>query len=185
MNTSFIILSILTFLLPFGKEYSRIKNEPNISVKATILGYYNFVTNDNLVNLENDNFNYYLVNVNLTNNSGSELEFLTSSCTTVGNITFDQKFIVVCVNKCINNQITTIRLKPKQVFTVSVILRSNKEYSNRRVKIGWILLTYKNVDSPNKYYEILEKCRSTGENVIWSDPIELQYYMQHPYEIKN
>lgn len=185
MKSSFILLTIASLLFPHSGEKKEIINGPDVSIMATIRACYELELNDSIPRVENADIYFYLLEVKLVNNSKSSVDFLTYSCATIGNIVVNQKFIKVCANRCVNNQVTTIKLEPGQEFSVTAILRTNRVYSRSKIKIGWILLTYKNTGSPGNFNEALERSRSRFENVLWSGPIDLQYPSNHNYEISD
>ena len=184
MKTIIILSTLASLLYLSSMEKENILCQPEISIKASIRGWYNLQVNDSLYMSGSDIIYYYLFEVKLVNNSKSSFEFLTYSCGTGANVVVDQKYISVCANNCVNNKITPIRLEPKQEVSVLGILKTKKMFSQTKVKIGWILISLKNTDSFN-FNNILERSRSRLENVIWSDPINLQFAGNINYEIKN
>ena len=126
---------------------------------------------------------YYLIGIKLVNVSDSTFEFLTTTCGTIGNVVFDSQDVSPVIGKCINNQITTIKLDPNQEFTFTFLVKADKKYTGS-LKIGWVLMTYENTVVVNNYIKTLEYFRDKLENVIWAKPLELKNARISRYDIK-
>jgi len=178
-----ILISTLLNLLCIGNcDKQTLFNEPGIYFKAILRGSFNLPEID-AYNSENDSIYYFLVEAKLINSTNSSFEFLTYTCTTVGNIVVENKNIAPCVNNCSGNSLITIKLKPKQEFSLTVILKTFKANTYENVKIGWLLLN-QNMVSHDDYRKVLEINREKLVNVIWSNPIYLDESISLPYEIR-
>lgn len=180
MNELYILLIIANVFSHLDGEKNINSKDQGLALKSILRGVYEKPENS----LGNESKFYFLVEVTLMNNLDSSLKFLTTTCATASNIVIDSKDFKPCVNNCNGNSITTITLNPKQKFSVFLILETNEKISSRQIKLGWILLTFKNTGSPQNYYKVLDRSRKKSENLIWSDPIELQNGGGYPYEIK-
>lgn len=164
------------YLLQLGSE-GKNSDDKGLIVTALLKGTYYQETGPCKGNV------HYLVEINVMNISNEIKEFMTYDCTTAGNVVSDSKGIVNWVNLCPSNSMTEIKLKPKQIFSVPVILLSEKEI-NTKVKFGFICLNRKIVASPEDFYLIINKSREKLENVIWSEPIMIDIRYGNHYTIK-
>jgi hypothetical protein len=183
MKIIYLILTFVNFFYSCNVEKNNNKKESALTVKAILRGDYNLLENKNC-SPWNDSIFYFLIDVQLINNTNSSIEFLTYNCATAANIVVDSRNINTCFNNCLSNKLTLIELKPKQVFSLSVILSANKEKTKNLFKVGWVFLTEENTVWSNNFSSKLENCRKKLENVIWSDPINFQSSQVKPYEIK-
>jgi hypothetical protein len=65
------------------------------------------------------------------------------------------------------------------VFSLSIICKRVTGSPNNIVKIGWIYLNEKNTTDVDNFIRVFSKSKNTLENVIWSNPINLdepRYY---------
>ncbi len=175
--TFFIIVS--SFFLSNIKDVNQ-KKEADLGIKATFRGYYSFPENY----YSKDSMYYFLIEVKLINNTCDSIEFLTNSCTPVGNVVLESKNFKIYVNNCINNRNIPITLKPGQEFSIPLLLVANKKNANCYIKIGWALLTKDNTKSIDNYLKVLEKAKTKYENVIWSNQIYLDKAGGQPIDIK-
>lgn len=155
--------------------------ETKLVLKAVFRGGYSNFENDK------DSNYYYLVDIHLINNTDSICEFITYSCSSLINILSDHKEYGYLFHNCASNYDTPVRLRPKQEFTLPVILFRNSHLykSDDPVKFGFILLTRKYLFSQEESaYVLLDRMRKRQENIIWSSPIILHTTSFHPYEIR-
>jgi len=123
---------------------------------------------------------YYLAEANLINNTDSVCEFVTMSCASLISIVTDSKDISFLYHTCSANYPTTVRLKPKQEFSIPIIF--SRKNSVKNIKLGFVYANRKNFfDVPTRK---LRKMNEKKENVIWSEPINLSVANFHPYEIR-
>ena len=156
------------------------KKDIGIVLKAKCKSTYrNF--HDNL-----DSNYYFLVDLDLINNSDSICQFITMSCTSLINIVSSSDQIEFLGHLCASNYYTTINLAPKQEYYLPVIIILRNKYLqvlNNQVKFGFILVKPKRYD-PDFNTSIVRESRKNLQNVIWSDPITLPHTSFQPYEIK-
>jgi hypothetical protein len=176
-----MILSII--LSAVFLQCSADNNPKGLAFKATLKGWYNLPTNNSGLESINASANYFLVEVKLINIIDRPVQFLSFTCTSVGNVILDSKKVKTVVNNCVNNSLTMIELQPKQEYSLTIILEGKNEKNDTSVTIGWIFI------KPTGYSEIsdselLAKSRAKTENIIWSEPIKLFGGYGHPFEIK-
>lgn len=166
-----IVLSLLAFLSTTMATCQT--RESKLVLKAILKGSYELTKNDSCY--------YFLVDVQLCNNTDSLCSFVAYTCLTNINIITDSEQAFICPNQCASNFPTIIRIKPNQVFSIPIIIKVNKNSSiiNNPIKIGLLLLQHRNFQ---EFIEILQKKREKHENVIWSDSFELQIAGGKPYE---
>lgn len=164
------------------------KNENELVLKASLKACY---TNFN--NPRDRNY-YYLVETKLINNSNKEFEFYTLTCSSLVNIITDSNQVGFLYHICTSDLAALVTLKPKQVYSLDVILYRNRTLANFNPKImfGFILYTQKKnsfgSNSALTNHQIisnLKLMREKQENVIWSDPIVLTATNFNSYEISN
>jgi hypothetical protein len=128
---------------------------------------------------------YFLVEVKLINNSDTLFETVTYNCITSSNILYDSKLLKIFKFPCSRNFPIVLRLKPKQEFSVLILLQTDSISSVflDPIKFGFIVLNPKKLDFFN-VQERLREMRDKQENVIWSDPIYFDPTNGEPFEIK-
>ena len=173
------ISTILFFIAISSCSMSLIAKEPELTVKATFRGIYPLPD----ITFGKWNIDYCLFEIHLINSSNSSVEFLTYTCTPGINIVWDNKNLTIITNKCVSNNLTTITLGPKQIFSFTLILKPEKELNGEQIKFGWILLTYENTSSPSNFFNVVERCRKNFEYVIWSNPVNLESVPRMSYDI--
>jgi hypothetical protein len=131
-----------------------------------------------------DSLDYFLIDVNLLNNSDDSLYFLTYNNTPIGNIILDSKQFKICLNSFLNNAPIGIELKPGKEFSIPLILETHRRNANANIKIGWALLTPKIVGKMDNYFNLIEEARTKYKNVIWSDPLYLNELGGKPIELR-
>ena len=178
MNTIIILLSLISIFLPI--DTIKGKTEQNLQLKPVFKGVYYYLEKDSADEACCKHI-YYLVDVKIINYSDSIAEFYGYDCTTAENIVTDTKELHVCINSCPSNRKTLIKLMPKQEFSVPVILKS-KTSIDFKVRIGFVILCSKNVNSDDVFFAIEENVANL-ENVLWSDPIKIGLNLANPYEI--
>ena len=171
MNILFAIASFLS--LSFYSNIIPSENTLLINSEIKCVYNYPYSTNDRL----------YLIEITLTNNSDSDISFLTHSCTTDENVVTDPNNVIVIGKNCASNSNTTVTLKSKQVFRLVTILKC-VTYVPNYLRIGWVLLNHENTQSAFDYLPMLQKSKEKLENIIWAPIIELNCCIAHPYEIK-
>lgn len=154
------------------------------NLKASYINYSN----------QRDRNYYYLVEIKLINNTNKESEFYTLTCGTLVNIITDSKQVSFLYHNCSADLGALIKLKPKQEFSIEVILLRNKYMANfnHNIRFGFILSKPKSrpfgTNIPLTNQEIISELklmREKQENVIWSDPVVLTTTNFNPYEIRN
>jgi hypothetical protein len=128
---------------------------------------------------------YFLVEVKLINNTDTLFETVTFNCTTYINILYDSKQLKLFKFPCSRNFPIVLRLKPKQEFSISILLQTESTSSVflDPVKFGFIVFNPKNFDISNVHNRFMEM-RDKQENVIWSDPIYFYPTNGELFEIK-
>jgi hypothetical protein len=128
---------------------------------------------------------YFLVEVKLINNSDTLFETVTYNCTTYINILYDAKQLKLFKFPCSRNFPIVLRLKPKQEFSIPILLQTESfsSVSLDPIKFGFIVLNPKKIDFINVQDRLMEM-RDKQENVIWSDPIYFDPTNGEPFEIK-
>ena len=165
-------LLVLTFSFCSGKNPTP---ENKLQIETTLKGVFNIPFNGTT--------RCYLIGLKLVNGSDSPIEFLTMTCSTVGNLVFNSNAVQKIIGNCAGNHLTTIKLNPKQEFSFNFILQSSEPYPDY-LKIGWIIMTYENSHSPMEYSKYLEIYREKLENILWAPPLELGCCGGQPYEIE-
>lgn len=181
MKTIFIVLTYLIAINTNNSQKHNKSNEHELDLKAVVKGVYNLPEKD--LN-GNDSLYYYLVEIRLTNNSKSIVEFITFSCASGANIvisTANNTLIKTCSNNCGQNSMKLINLKPKQGFLLPVILAARKEVLGSKIQLGWVLL---NDYDDFKNYINKDEGKKDQENIVWSNTIKLVISGGQPYEIK-
>jgi hypothetical protein len=177
---SAILVFISFFFVSSVEEINQ--NESNkLVLKAIYRGNYSLPT-DKFSN-KSDSIYYFLIDVKLINNTNKLVEFITFSCTPIGNIVLKSNTFNICPNNCINNGYFPVKLKTGQEFSIPVILEASKKNADNCIKIGWALLTEDNTKSVDNYLEVLLKAKTKYENVIWSNEICLDRVGGNPIEI--
>lgn len=170
MKLTFTVLLLLAFSF-CGNKKSVVEPKPDI--KTIIKAVYGQAKENRSV----------LVEVKLINNSNSIIEFLTMTCGTADNLVFEPRDVYARANNCSGNHLTTIKLNPKQEFSLVTLLEFEKYYPEY-LKVGWILLDYENTKSPRDYHDVVFRGKEKLENIIWSEPVELYCCNAHPYDIR-
>jgi len=154
---------------------------PPINIEAIIKGCYNLPQYDS--RLYYDSTYYFLTEVKITNSSEKNVEFLTFSCTTPGNVVFEAPFAIIDINNCSNNHMRKINLGPKQEFSLPFIFQVSKRYLQRSISIGWIFLNPTEVDPANEL-KIFDESRKKLKNIVWGPSIKLDPSSGSPYVIE-
>jgi hypothetical protein len=157
------------------------KNEQNLNLKPVFKGIYYYLEKDS-ANEDCCKSIYFLVDVKIINYSDSIIEFIVYDCSIAENIVTDTKELHVCINSCTSNRKTIIKLMPNQEFSVPVIFKSKNEI-NFKVKIGFVILSPKNINSDDVFLTLKESVENL-KNVLWSNPIYINLGCGQPYEIK-
>jgi hypothetical protein len=166
------------------------KNESKLLLTASLKASYSNFSNPN------DRYYYYLVEVKLINNTDEVYDFYTLSCSSLINIITDSKELSFLYHICSNEHSVLVRLKPKQEYSIPVILLSKKYVKSfgfsYNTRFGFIIsepksgLLKKNIPmTDQKITSELKSMREKQENVIWSDPVILSTNNFKPYEIRN
>jgi hypothetical protein len=161
------------------------QSEAGLKVKPELRGCFRLARNEDPSLVNNDSIIYFLVDIKLINMSDRLIKFVTYTCTSVGNIVLDNRQIRVCVNDCSGNGPTIIVLKPKQEFSLPVLLQTNIKNAYSKIRVGWIFLD-PNSERIKSFYSIsklLTDRRENLKNVIWSDQVFLGGTGGIPYEI--
>ena len=164
-------------IFPFKMKESNLKETDELAMEVVLKGRYVFPFDTG-----HDSIYYYLVDVKLTNNTDSIIKFLAYNCSAAANIVVDKKYITLCAMNCGENSKAVIKLKPKQEFSLPVILMANLRHEHNQVRIGFILLKPTEENFWN-FPRLLESYRKSFKNVVWSSAFELTIY-GHPYEIR-
>jgi len=153
------------------------KEPIGIGVKAVVKAVYSLP--------QEEETHYFLVEVKLINNSDTLLESVTYSCTTYINIIYDTDKLKLFKFPCAGNYPIVLKLKPKQEFSIPILLKSKPDTSVSLdpVRFGFVVLNPKIIDFTNVHDKLIE-IREKRENVIWSDPIYFDPANGRPYEIK-
>lgn len=158
----------LLFLLLFINPILTNCISNNISepfLRITLRGVYNLHENKLDVN---DSLLYFLIDLDIINESDKSCDFITYNCASGANVVIDSKNLKVCANNCGSNSIQPIRLKQNGKFTLSIILVGNRYDTDRNFTLGWI--TTMNYDN---FKKATEEGRMDLVDVIWSKPIQL------------
>jgi hypothetical protein len=156
---------------------SNLKDTDELAIEVVLKGRYVFPYYTG-----HDSIYYYMVDVKLTNNTDSIIKFLAYDCSTAANIVVDKEYVTLCAMNCGGNSKAVIKLKPKQEFSLPVILMANLRYEQSQVRIGFILLQPTKENFWN-FTSLLESYRKSLKNVVWSSAFELTMN-GHPYEIR-
>lgn len=124
---------------------------------------------------------YFLVDIKLVNTTEAHIKFLTYSCSAAENIVVEKKDIKTCVPGCSANYSEIIDLKPKEEFSLTIILKAKNGINE--VKIGYVFLTPDKVRA-DQFILTLNNSIKSLQNVIWAEPIYLDKEHGKPYEIK-
>lgn len=188
-----LILSLLCFSCNNHSE-KRI-NSPKINMKedkliftADLIASYT-----NYSNPRDRNY-YYLVETKLVNNTGKECDFYTLTCGSLVNIITDSKQVSFLYHNCSSDLAALITLKPKQEYSIDVILLRNKNMANfnHNIRFGFVISSPKKKPFGSDYHitnhEIISELklmREKQENIIWSDPVVLTATNYNPFNIRN
>jgi len=176
---AFLLITIFLFSCTKKKsqDQSAIKNayDSKLIFNATFRGGYHIFHDTT------DKKTYYLVDTKLINNTDSDCEFFTMSCASLINIVTNSDQVFFIHHNCAGNYPTLIRLRPKQEFSLPVILYRKGEECSPKVKFGFVLATPEMIKGdPLDEMAIMNRLK---ENVIWSEPIILSTCSSHPYKI--
>jgi hypothetical protein len=159
------------------------QNKNNALVlKSTLRGSY-FFKCTNYLPEGCDSLEYYLLDVELINNSKNKIEFLTNYNTPIRNVILTSNEFKIVGNHYINDGLFTIELNPGKGITFPLFLVANRKI-HKKIIIGWAYLTYENTVSIDNYLHVLEKARTEYKNVIWSDSIYLDERVAKPIEVR-
>lgn len=136
---------------------------------------------------DDDSSYYFLVEIKIINNTISSQEFVTYSCSSLINVLVDSKEVKFFYHNCSSNYPYHIKLKPNQEFSLPIMLQTKRKNwsSNNKVKFGYIIMHPRRLKDNESVSQILENMREQQENVIWSEPIELNVTSFKPFKINN
>lgn len=158
------ILFLLVFINPILTNCTSNNNSEPI-LRITFRAVYNLPKN----NLDiNDSLLYFLIDLDIINESDKSCDFITYNCASGANVVIDSKYFKVCANNCGSNSIQPIRLKQNGKLTLPIILVGNRYDLDRNFTLGWIVTT--NYDN---FKKATEEGRIDLVDVIWSKPIQL------------
>jgi len=165
------IVTIVIFLNNCGAS-CQIK-EPGLVLKAILKGSYTLS--------KGDESHYFLVDIDLCNNTDSTCSFVAYSCETNLSLVVDYKPVVICSNKCGGNFARLINVKANQTFSIPVILKvdSYNDVIDKPIKLGLVMLR---CDDFSEVIKLILQKKERGEDIIWSSPFFLDGYGQ-PYEL--
>jgi hypothetical protein len=161
--------------VPMTRKYSGLR------LQATYTGRF--------INYEDPKINMpacYLIQINLINDTDSTVKFITQRAGPYINIVFDKKGYSLLGPDFISNSTRGDLIESGQIFSFPIIFYRNKNFDENdwgSLKIGFILLSW---GKSYKIYEHLPELffnwKKTYENVIWSDPIDLDIFKQKNLE---
>lgn len=180
MKSRYVFLLFFGFLifLTYNVQSQEIKK--TIVLEATIQGIYNFPISHNAHKPPY----YYLLGLNITNNSDEIVDFLTFTCTPMNNVITDSKEYKICSPICPGNSIVPITLKPEQKFSISILLETYLVNLYDSIKIGWIYLNYENTKDGDDFFMKLDQAHVNHCNVIWSKEISIDKFYNEQIEIQ-
>jgi hypothetical protein len=181
MEILFIIL-LLIFSVPCIEKKCHHNSEPNLEFKAELKGSYKLPQIENAFPNDNESIIYYMIEVKLINRSDSIINFITYSCSVIGNIALSSNDVKKCYNRCSGNSPMIIHLKPTQEFSMPIILQSTKSNSNSYINIGWIFLDAKILPDID-LKQTLSNPVNMIQNIIWCNSIYLDSSGGKPFEI--
>jgi hypothetical protein len=154
-------------------------NDKGLVVKVVPRGDYSLPqTSDSQIS--NKNF-YYLIDINLINNSNSKVSFMIYNCSYTECFIVNTTLAEICFNNCSKNVLTQIDLNPKQIYTVPLLLQVHNNNPISNVKVGFFAV------SPSKrdcFLDELIRKRNGHREVIWSGNFNLQPGGGTIYEIE-
>jgi len=122
----------------------------------------------------------YLIQVNLINDTDSTVKFFTQRSGPYVNVVFDNNGYTILGPSFLSDGRRGDVLYPGQIFSFYVIFyRNNNFHGNDLIplKVGFILLSWeKGVKVFDQLPELFFTWKKTYENVIWSDPINLDIF---------
>jgi hypothetical protein len=126
---------------------------------------------------------YFLVEVNLLNNSDSSYSFVAFRCGTNNSVYIESEQIEICQSNCSSSNGTLISIKPHQSFSMPIILKAKQKCSavNNFIRLGVILLPPKGYESVG---ETLFKMKRSKRNILWGNSFILSDADCQPYDIK-
>jgi hypothetical protein len=163
------------------------QKDPKLVLYAVLKASYS-----NYIN-KNDRNYYYLVELRLINNSRSEIQFYTLTCSSLVNIITDSNDVSFLYHNCTTNIAVLVTLKPNQEYSLPVILIRNKYFKwyNPEIRFGFLLNKTKSGPfaknqklTNQEIISELNSLREKQENVIWSLPVALTATNYSPYEIR-
>jgi hypothetical protein len=166
----------LLALMLFFCDSAKSQLEEKLKIATFVKGVYD-------VPRDSSGKRFFMIGLKLKNISGTQVEFLTMTCTTGSNVIFDSDKLEIVANNCAGNYITPVTLEPDQEFDFTFLLKAVDSYPDK-LKIGWILLTKENTHSVDLYFDYLSEFREKLKNIIWANPIELYCCAFKQFEIK-
>jgi hypothetical protein len=122
----------------------------------------------------------YLIQVNLINDTDSTVKFVTQLAGPYINVVFDKKGYSLLGPDFTSNSTGGELIESGQIFSFPIIFYRNKKFDENDwgpLKVGFILLSWE------KSYKVFEQLpelyliwKKNYENVIWSDPIDLDVF---------
>jgi hypothetical protein len=188
-----LLFLIICFSCSNNSEKDNVNSAINKKDAGLVLTGTLKATYSNYIN-KNDRYYYYLVELRLINNSKTDCEFYTLTCSSLINVITDSKEVSFLYHNCTTDIAVPVTLKPKQEYCLPVILIRNKYYKwfNPNIKFGFLLykpksgLFEKNPPMTNgEMISELRSIREMPENVIWSDLVALTATNYGPYEIRD
>jgi len=172
-------LSYLLFLSFIASCTSKTKecyeNQTSLKLEVFSRGSYK-------MSLYDTNY-YYLIEARLVNKTDSIVELYIMSCTNYFNFIIDSNVLTIKPNDCFKNSAYLIPLKPKQIFSVLLLLYSNRELQDQNfmIKLGFVLIN-PTINSNKSLYEFINENKFHNENIIWSQPFNI-YSGAAPFRI--
>ena len=186
MHSCFPKIEHICFLVTSCSNTVINQKESGLITKVELKGCFQLPQHEDAFIINDDSMLYYLIDVKLVNTSDRSIEFITYSCTSVGNIVLDNKLFRICVNRCSGNAPMLLVLRPKQEFYLPIILQTNIRDTIDRIKVGWIYIGRDNESISTSGYmpKLLTRKRINLEDVIWSEPLCLNSSGGIPFTIR-
>lgn len=171
------LLPLLSFFA-FCSNSPTISNnkKPDLNVEFSLKGSYNLSKSDSSY--------YYLVDLKLTNNSDSTIEFWTLSCSFSFNLVSESPDFKIMSNDCFKNVPRLIKLKPKESLIAPTILQTYIEKPNidKKLSIGFVYID-SNTLRDYDIFQLLINFKKKNEHIFWSHPVFLYKGTGQPYRI--
>jgi hypothetical protein len=167
------LLIILNCAFKAGND--RCKHD--LLLTATNIGTYDLSECDSLL--------YNLIELQLTNKTDSICSFLVFDGATAASVTIDPEVIEICHLFFTSNRPTTIILKPDQVFSMFIITKTLNKNNLllKNVRFGIVIFPPK-VLGPGFFSDDIAKMKQNRENIIWSEPIDMEIFGGESFMIK-